>query len=366
MLVPMSSPEPTSAPTPPSSPPPNPIPTDGPIAITGPLSVTELLDRTFRALRARFGVLVLSAAVVMVPLGIITTLIAGRFLTGYFDLLQFSFEAPGSDLPAEEFLGDMFGYFGAIMLLTLLSTLGATLVTLMSIHHIHSFLHGATSTVAEGFTVAIRRIFPQIGMQILQFIIIGFVTAAIALVVGFLLFIVAIIFGGAFSALGNETAGTIMMVGLIILFFVGYLIMILLMIAPSIVFMGRWLAATPSLMIEGLRPVKALQRSWALTKGRMWRGILFLILLSILSAVVIGLPLAIVQWGAMIFIPTQVAMISLIATTAGYILNLFYQPFYATGMTLFYYDLRVRAEAYDVALRVAALEAEVAPDAPAP
>jgi hypothetical protein len=62
--------------------------------------------------------------------------------------------------------------------------------------------------------------------------------------------------------------------------------------------------------------------------------------------------------------PGQIALMAVISTLASYVLNLFYQPFYATGIMLFYYDLRVRAEAYDVALRVAALEAELLPDAP--
>jgi hypothetical protein len=341
------------------------IPTTGPIAITGPLSIPELLDRTFRALRARFGLLVLSAAIVMVPVGALTVLLSGRFLSGYFELLQFSMTDPNNaEIVAEQFLGDMLGYVGAIMLLSLLYIFGSTLVTLMSMFHIQRFLHGESSTVSEGLRAALRRLLPMIGMQILEFIIIGLITAAVAIGVGLLLFIAALIFGGAISALGNETAGIFLAMGMVIVFIVGYLIMIILILAPSIIFMGRWLAAAPSLMIEELGPVHALQRSWDLTKGRMWRGILYLILLTIFSYVVIGLPVGIAQWIAMISMPSQMALIGVISTVVGYILNLFYQPFYATGTVLFYYDLRVRAEAYDVALRVAALEAEVAPDAP--
>ncbi len=363
MFVPMSNPTPPPAP-PPGAPPPVPIPTGGPIAITGPLGIADLLDRTFRALRARFGVLILSAALVMVPMGLLTTLISGRFLSGYFDLLQFSLNTPTDEFPAEEFFGSMAGYFGAILLLSALSVVATSFVTLMSMHHIQRFLHGETSTVREGWRAALPRILPLIGMQIIEFLIIGAVTFAVAIVVGILLFGVALIFGGAMAALGNESAGIILAVGMVIVFLIGYILLIFLMLAPSVFLMGRWIAAAPSLMIEGLRPVQALRRSWALTKGRMWRGILFLVLLTVFSIIVIGLPLAIIQWVAMILAPTQLATVSLIATAAGYVLNLVYQPFYATGTILFYYDLRVRAEAYDVALRVAALEAKMAADAP--
>src|SRR5688572_22559756 len=128
--------------------PPAPIPTAGPIAIVGPLSIPEILDRSFRALRARFGLLTLSAAIIMVPLGVITALLSGRFLTGYFELIELSLSTPDStDFPVDQFFGDILGYFGAVILLSLLYLVGSSLVTLMSMHHIQRFLHGETSTV---------------------------------------------------------------------------------------------------------------------------------------------------------------------------------------------------------------------------
>jgi hypothetical protein len=362
MFVPMSSPEPPNPGA--SIPPPVPLPAGGPIAITGPLGIADLLDRTFRAMRARFGVLILSAALVMVPLGIVTTLISGRFVTSYMDLLQFSMDTPPEEFPAEEFFGSMAGYVGAIFLLSIISFLASTLVTLMSIHHIQRFLHGEKSTVGSSWRTAIPHLLPMIWMQIIEFVVIGAVTAVIAIVVGIVIFVFALIFGGAMAALDNEAAGVILAIGMIIVFVVGYLLLIILMVAPTVVFMGRWLAAAPTLMIEGLRPVAALRRSWALTKVRRWGSILFVALLTIFSFIVIFLPISVVQSVASLLFPAQLATIALVATALGYMLNLVYQPFYATGMILFYYDLRVRAEAYDVALRVAALEAEIVPDAP--
>jgi hypothetical protein len=206
----------------------------------------------------------------------------------------------------------------------------------------------------------------MIWMQILQFLTITGVTLGVALVVGVIIFVLALIFGGSLAALDNDVASTILIIGLVIVFVIGYLLLILLMIAPSLFFMGRWLAAAPALMIEESRPRQALRRSWDLSKGRMWRGILFLFLMGIFSAVVISLPVSMAQWIAMIAMPEQLITIGIISTGATYLLNLFYQPFYAAASVLYYYDLRVRAESYDVALRVAALEAELAPDAPTP
>lgn len=354
-----------AAPTPEPQAEPAPLPSVGPIVITGPLGIAELLDRTFRALRARFGVLVLSAAVVMVPIGVITALLSGRFMTGYFELLEYSFMEPElSDVAMEQFFGNAFGYFGAIVFMSILSLVGTTLVTLMSIHHIQRFLHGENSTFADGWSAAIRRTLPMIGMQIAQFAVIGIVTVVVALGIGIILVVVALIFGGAIAALGNETMGIILGIGMVIIFLIGYLLMIVLMLAPTVIFMGRWIAAGPSLLIEESGPISSLQRSWALTKGRAWRSIIYIFLLTVFSLIVIGLPVGVMQWIAMIVMPTQMAFIAIASTIVSYLLNLFYQPFYATGITLFYYDLLVRAEAYDVSLRVAALEAELAPDAP--
>jgi hypothetical protein len=344
-----------------------PVSDSGPAAISGPLTIADLLDRTFRALRARLGVLMLSAAIVMVPIGVVTALLTGRFLTGYFDLLEFTLSTPESaDLVLEEFFGDFLGYFGGIMLLSLFSVLGTTLVNLMTIYHIDRFLHGATSTVDEGLRVALRRLLPMIGMQIVQFLIIGLVTLGVALAVGVILFVIILVFGGIFSMLdnGNNAASVILIIGIVLVFLVGYLLLIVLMLAPAAFYMARWLAAGPSLLIERLGPIQSLRRSWELTRGRLWRGVLYVVLLAIFSGLVISLPLVVTQQIAIIAFPTQMALIMIMSTVAGYLLNLIYQPFYATGVVMYYYDLRVRAEAYDVALRVTALEAELAPDAP--
>jgi hypothetical protein len=339
----------------------------GPTAISGPLSIADLLDRTFRALRARLGVLLLSAAIVMVPIGVITALLTGRFLTGYFDLLEFTLATPESaDVIFEEFFGDFLGYFGAIMLLSLFSVLGTTLVNLMTIYHIDRFLHGATSTVGEGLRLALRRLLPMIGMQLLQFLIIGFVTLVVVIAIGIIFFVLALIFGGMFSMLdnGNDVASVVLIIGIVLVFLVGYLLLIVLMLAPAAFYMARWLAAGPSLLIEKLGPIQSLRRSWELTRGRLWRGVLYVVLLAIFSALVISLPLVVSQQLAIVLFPTQMTLIMIMSTVAGYLLNLIYQPFYATGVVMYYYDLRVRAEAYDVALRVEALEAELAPNAP--
>src|SRR5262249_2172460 len=157
--------------------------------------------------------------------------------------------------------------------------------------------------------------------------------------VGLMLILVAVVLGGAMAALDNQAAGIILGIGLVIVMLIGYLILLVLLIAPTVLFMGRGIAAGPSLMIQKLGPVAALQRSWALTKGRMWRAILYVVLLTLFSFIVIALPVSMVQWITMIAAPSHLATIAIVSTIVSYALNLFYQPFYATGVVLFYYDL---------------------------
>lgn len=350
------------------------MPTSGPIAtpgaISGPLTIAQILDRTFRALRARFGVLILSAAIVLVPLGVVTALLTGRFMTTYADLMQYSLSSPASgQVPPQEvienYFGNVFGIFGGIVLISILSVLANTLVTLISYFHIERFLHGIPSTVGDGWRVAIRRLLPLIGMQIIQYVAIGFMTAIILFAVLLFLGLLTLIFGGAMAGINNDVFNIILIIGMVILVVVGYLLLIVLMLAPTVFFSARWIAAGPSVLIERLGPINALKRSWTLTKGQLWRSMLFLVLLVLFNFFVISLPLTVAQQVASILVPSQIATIFIVFTMASYVLNLLYQPLYATGVVIFYYDLRVRNEAYDVALRVATLESEVAADAPA-
>ncbi|HZR98706.1 MAG TPA: hypothetical protein VFE37_08370 [Chloroflexota bacterium] len=124
------------------------------------------------------------------------------------------------------------------------------------------------------------------------------------------------------------------------------------------VYLGvRWSLAIPALVVEGLGAIAALGRSQALVRGAWWRTLLTLILLGILLLVLWGIAYALVSalvsgvqsvlapgvrgqtdWAA--------AVESLLNSAVG----LVFGPLLYIGLTLMYYDRRVRAEAYDLSV----------------
>ncbi len=67
-----------------------------PLPISGPLTLGDLLDRAFRIYRARFGLLILTSAIFLVPLGILSGISSGVIMTSYFSLLSEMMQNPGA------------------------------------------------------------------------------------------------------------------------------------------------------------------------------------------------------------------------------------------------------------------------------
>ena len=110
----------------------------------------------------------------------------------------------------------------------------------------------------------------------------------------------------------------------------------------------RWVVAIPALLTEGVGPIRALDRSWVLTRAHWWRlfGILALIYLLtwVLSNAlgVFALPLAIV----VPFVAPEVrgAIILTVETLASAVV----EPALYLCVTLLYFDLRIRREHFDL------------------
>ncbi len=125
---------------------------------------------------------------------------------------------------------------------------------------------------------------------------------------------------------------------------------LLLLIAVSYaVFMGlRYSLAIPASVVENLPARAAIRRSIELTKGSRGR-----ILLLGLLAFVIQLGLTIITQGFFIALGFKhhgelPVAIRALQQVIAFLTNTFVAPIYATGLTLFYYDQRVRKEGYDI------------------
>jgi hypothetical protein len=140
-------------------------------------------------------------------------------------------------------------------------------------------------------------------------------------------------------------------------------------LAYAIVMALRYSLSLPASVLEDLPARKAIRRSIDLSKGS--RGRIFVLGLLI-SFIQLGL-VAITQVVFIVFAFKQhgrlPAWAQIVQQIVGFFTNSFIGPMYATGLTLFYYDQRVRKEGFDIEMMMEAAgmsapppTSEVAPD----
>ena len=126
----------------------------------------------------------------------------------------------------------------------------------------------------------------------------------------------------------------------------------LLLIIPWIVYAIlmalRYSLAVPACVVENLKAREAIRRSIELSKGS--RGRIFML----------GLLVFVIEMGLVTFSQFFIFIIAYkhkgqvgplaqaISQVISFFTNTFLGPIYATGLTLFYYDQRVRKEGYDI------------------
>jgi hypothetical protein len=137
-------------------------------------------------------------------------------------------------------------------------------------------------------------------------------------------------------------------------------------LAPGVWIGIAWCLCFPALLFERIGPIKALRRSFSLTKNRWWATFLLWIVGNLLVSI-IG---AIVQFGllgiaeAVASDDTVVAAVAtVIGSTASAAIS---YPFLAAVLTILYFDQRVRKEGFDLQLQAEGFGIARDPDAPLP
>ncbi len=123
---------------------------------------------------------------------------------------------------------------------------------------------------------------------------------------------------------------------------------ILLLIAPGIYWAGRYGVAIPAVVLEDVDGGQSLKRSAELTRGYVGRVIVVYFLTAIFSLIMAtALTAGVNQFGSGIFhtgMLTKAALEQIMAALSG----ILFGPISAIGLTLAYYDLRMRKEAFDI------------------
>ncbi len=127
-----------------------------------------------------------------------------------------------------------------------------------------------------------------------------------------------------------------------------FVLLLLIAIVYAILMALRYSLAVPACVVENLKARTAIRRSIELSKGA--RGRIFL-----LGLLALAVQMGLVLITQLFFIITTIkhngqvpAGIRALQQVVAFFTNTFVAPIYATGLTLFYYDQRVRKEGFDI------------------
>ena len=150
-----------------------------------------------------------------------------------------------------------------------------------------------------------------------------------------------------------------------VLFLSGLILMagFIALVIPGIYLMCRICVATPAALLEDIGPSESIRRSFDLTRDFAGRAFLIYILYFVLAMIFVGL----LQSPFMILIAasarhTQLVVLWTVLLQVGnFIGSVLVAPVSTIGFALFYYDLRVRKEAFDLQMMMQAVGADPAP-----
>lgn len=337
--------------------------------ISGPLTLGDLLDRTFRLYRARFGLFVRTAALFLVPLALASALLTGSSETESWQLLA---GMVTGDVTAQPTSGG--GATGWVFLLGIVSIFVNGLVVLSLARQNIDALHGESQPLGQSVRMGWKRLWTYARMIFLQGLVYGAVTAAVMIVLGIIFFLlVAVVgvigFNSNLDSLFNfdNPAGFVASIGAGIFLICGYILAVLLVLTPTIYFAARWIVAMPVLLDGEWRAREALRRSWALTQGQIWRVIGYSVLLWVLGFLFVSLPVILAQTAtaALVLSEQQFLAVALSAAVST-LFSVLWVPLNTSALVLLYYDLRVRKESYDLDLRIDQMAAGVAEESEKP
>ncbi|HYM50925.1 MAG TPA: hypothetical protein VET65_10205 [Candidatus Limnocylindrales bacterium] len=277
-------------------------------------ALSELLDVTFSLYRRHFPVLASTSLIVAIPgliLGVTLALWLGN-------MQEFLINAGTTSDPQalQNFFRQSLAQFGpalglgvAVQLLAAPVIFGATICAAVEVGS------GRVPTVPSILIGTLRRYFPLLGLIGLA------VLAAIAMVVLLALSFVLVIF-----------------------FFVGWMAVVALTVLIGV----RCSMALAAMFAENLGPIRALRRSWNLVRGDFWRTLGILVVLYLLMVV---LSLALGGTFSVVFslLPGLSPGLRLsLSQVASNLVQAAIAPVPALAITLYYFDLRVRHEGYDL------------------
>ena len=279
-----------------------------------PFTVGEIIDAAIKLVTGNARVLFTIAAVVMVPLGVLQLVVYGLGgVRDFFSTFDALVENPELITPeqADAVLDAGIRFLLLALATTVLAWVGSILVEGASVQAAAGVYQGVEPSWQTSVRYGLRRL------------------------VAILVATMAVALGSGFG--------------------------LLFCLVPGVWLFTSWAVTIPALVVEGKGPFAAMGRSFQLVKRRFWATLGVVILATILYGVasyVIG------SVGSVLAFMDPFGTASLVASViSSTIASIVVLPFIAAVLIVLYFDLRVRAEGYDLEVMARELE-EVDPQAP--
>ncbi|MDE3200856.1 MAG: glycerophosphoryl diester phosphodiesterase membrane domain-containing protein [Acidobacteriota bacterium] len=292
-----------------------------------PLSLGEILDRTAFLYRSNF---LLFAGIFAVYAGLL--LVFGLAQLGVTSLVNFAQAAV------------------AVKILLVCATIAewffiiaAAGITTAAINRAVAWVNlGQPATIASAYKSVLPRTGRYIWLMAIMYSMIGWPVILLGVIFGGVVFSIPGLMSGHIDANNKGTVITLLAAAVLFaLCSLGWFV--------YAVIMGiRYSLAVPVCVMEDLKARASIKRSILLTKGS--RGRIFVLFLLVMA---IEIGLSTVSQGFLIVLAIkhhgQVGPVAQsIAQIVSFFTNSFLGPIYATGITLFYYDQRIRKEGFDI------------------
>ncbi len=290
------------------------------------MAVGEWLDATFTMYRRNFVLIASISAVVQIPYALLTWLLFE--ITGVATFVRSPFASFGSQTTitqaqAQQLLNTYAGVLAVSVGLILVSLfvivpLGEAATT----RAVSDRYLDRPSSLLAAYRAALGRLRSLIAM-----ILILIAAYAGSIVVVFL-------FVGLLASVGGGPVAVLIA------------ILALLGLIPALIFVYvRTVVAVPAIVLERASGWHGLQRSWQLTKGRFWPTLGRLALLAIIAGIISSVVAAIFELPGGALFPSNSFVFDQVASA---IAAVFVGPITYIGVTLLYYDIRIRKEGFDI------------------
>ena len=301
-----------------------------------PLPLGELLDRAFHLYFKHFVLFVALLAVVMVPYALVAYFQSRDALDAMLSIFTQATQSPGSSQPSPDQLQKLSqlngvnGWFGLQMAITFLALPLANAAVVVAMSRLYL---GLPAGFADSYRAAAQRWLAVLILVILWVVVFVLGVLGFAVLAGIIAAAIGLVSVGLH---GSTLAGLLLAVLLIAVTFALIALGVMLYLTVALSFVA--------VVVERIDPVKAFSSAFrrVFAPGQTWRSValalsLFLIQLAV-TAVGYGI-------GGLLsyFLKSPALYIVFLS-----LISLVYAPFALLAIGVFYYDVRMRREGFDL------------------